>query len=78
MPNPLSASEYILDNFKRKDRIAVLIRDCSTGEVVQRISSAERVAGRDFQEWLTAKNQSGFDIYIGMNTLKGYAGAPSG
>jgi RepB DNA-primase from phage plasmid len=70
MPNSLSASEYILDNFKRKDRIAVLIRDRSTGEVVQRISSAEKVAGRDFQEWLTAKNQSGFDIYIGMNTLK--------
>ncbi|MHB8525815.1 MAG: DNA-primase RepB domain-containing protein [Candidatus Acidiferrales bacterium] len=69
MSNSLS-SDYILDNFKPSDRIAVLLRNRSTGEVVQRIASAENIAGRDFQEWLTNRNQAGFDIYIGMNTLK--------
>ncbi|MGH7744590.1 MAG: DNA-primase RepB domain-containing protein, partial [Candidatus Dormibacteria bacterium] len=57
-------------NFKPSDRVAVLLRNRSTGEVVQRIASAEKIAGRDFQEWLTDRNQAGFDIYIGMNTLK--------
>lgn len=70
MPDFLSASEYILDNFKPSDRIAVLLRNRSTGEVVQRIASAEKIAGRDFQEWLTDRNQAGFDIYVGMNSLK--------
>ncbi|MGH9723904.1 MAG: hypothetical protein ACRD41_02440, partial [Candidatus Acidiferrales bacterium] len=67
MQDSLSASEYILDSFKPSDRIAVLLRNRSTGEVVQRIASAEKIAGRDFQEWLTDRNQEGFDIYIGMN-----------
>jgi hypothetical protein len=70
MADSVSASEYILDNFKPSDRIAVLLRNRSTGEVVQRIAAAENVAARDFQEWLTNRNQAGFDIYIGMNTLK--------
>jgi hypothetical protein len=70
MPDSLSASEYILDNFDLSDRIAVLLRNRSTGEVVQRIASAEKIASRDFQEWLTERNQAGFDIYVGMNTLK--------
>lgn len=70
MPDSLSASEYILDNFKPPDRIAVFLRNRSSGEVIQRIAAAEKIAGRDFQEWLTDRNQAGFDIYIGMNTLK--------
>ena len=70
MPDSLSASDYILDNFEPSDRIAVLLRNRSSGEVVQRIASAEKIAARDFQEWLIERNQAGFDIYIGMNTLK--------
>ena len=70
MPDSLTASEYILDNFKLSDRIAVLLRNRSTAEVVQRIASAEKIAARDFQEWLTERNQAGFDIYVGMNTLE--------
>ena len=70
MPDAISSSEYILDNFKPSDRVAVLLRNRATGEVVQRIASAEKIAGRDFQEWLTDRNQAGFDIYVGMNTLK--------
>jgi hypothetical protein len=70
MSHSLSAPEYILDNFKPSDRVAVLLRNRASGEVVQRITSADRIAARDFQEWLTERNQAGFDIYVGMNTLK--------
>lgn len=70
MPDSISPSEYILDNFKPSDRIAVLLRNRATEEVLQRIASVKDVAARDFQEWLKERNQAGFDIYIGMNTLK--------
>ncbi len=70
MQDSLSASEYILDNFKPSDRVAVLLRSRTTEEVIQRIASAEKIAAPDFQQWLKERNQAGFDIYIGMNTLK--------
>jgi RepB DNA-primase from phage plasmid len=70
MPDSLSASEYILDNFKPSDRVAVLLRNRTTEEVIQRIASAEKIAAPDFQQWLMERNRAGFDIYIGMNALK--------
>jgi hypothetical protein len=69
----LSAPEYILDNFQPSDRVAVLLRNRATEEVIQRIASVKDIAARDFQQWLTDRNRAGFDIYIGMNTLKGGA-----
>ena len=70
MPDSLSASEYILDNFKPSDRVAMLLRNRTTEEVIQRIASAEKIAAPDFQQWLKERNRAGYDIYIGMNTLK--------
>lgn len=70
MQDSLTASEYILDNFTPSDRLAVLLRNRSTEEVIQRIASAEKIAAPDFQQWLKERNQAGFDIYMGMNTLK--------
>jgi hypothetical protein len=70
MTDSLSASEYLLDNFKLSDRVAVLLRNRTTEEVIQRIASAERIAAPDFQQWLKERNKAGYDIYIGMNTLK--------
>ncbi|MGH9572457.1 MAG: DNA-primase RepB domain-containing protein [Candidatus Acidiferrales bacterium] len=70
MSNSPSASEYVLDNFQPADRIAVLLRNREHGEVIQRIGTADTIAGRDFQEWLQSKNQDGFDVYIGMNALR--------
>ena len=70
MSDSLSPSEYIFDNFKPSDRVAVLLRDRNTKEVLQRIATAEKIAAPDFQQWLKERNQAGFDIYIGMNTLK--------
>lgn len=70
MPDSISPAEYILDNFKPSDRIAVLLRNRATEEVIQRIAFAKDVAAHDFQEWITNRNRAGFDVYIGMNTLK--------
>jgi hypothetical protein len=57
--------------FEPSDRLAVLIRNRSRGETVQRIAAASRIADPSFQQWLHHKNQvEGFDVYIGMNPLK--------
>ncbi len=67
----VTASEYIRTNFHPSDRIAVLVRNGGTGETIQRIATAERVAGASAQEWLQHKNEKeSCDIYIGMNALK--------
>src|SRR5215470_1629235 len=69
-PHPRSASEYILDNFKPTDRIAVLVLNRQQGETTQRITTAQKAASPEFQAWLRYKNANGADIYIGMNPLQ--------
>jgi hypothetical protein len=70
MADTLSAPDYIRANFQPPDRIAILLRNRNRGEVIQRITTAEKIASTEFQAWLAFKNAEGFDIYIGMNTLK--------
>jgi RepB DNA-primase from phage plasmid len=65
-----AASEYINDNFKPSDRIAVLVLNRNLVETTQRITTAQKVASPEFQAWLRYKNASGADIYVGMNPLK--------
>ena len=65
-----SASEYINDNFKPSERIAVLVLNRSLRETTQRITTAQKAASPEFQAWLRYKNANGADIYIGMNPLK--------
>ncbi len=65
-----SASEYILDNFEATDRIAMLVLNRDFGETIQRITSARKASGPEFQAWLRYKNANGSDIYIGMNPLR--------
>jgi len=65
-----SASEYINDNFKPSERVAVLVLNRSLRETTQRITTAQKAASPDFQAWLRYKNANGADIYIGMNPLK--------
>ena len=65
-----SASEYINDNFKPSDRIAVLVLNRSLRETTQRITTAQKAASPEFQAWLRYKNANGADIYVGMNPLK--------
>jgi hypothetical protein len=67
----ISASDYIRTNFHPSDRIAALVRNGSKGETIQRIGTAERIAGASAQEWLQHKNEKdSCDIYIGMNALR--------
>lgn len=67
----VSAVEYIGANFHPSDRIALLVRNSRTGEMIQRIATAERIASTSAQDWLQYKNEKqSSDIYIGMNTLK--------
>jgi len=65
-----TASEYINDNFKPSDRIAVLVLNRILGETTQRITTAQKAASPEFQAWLRYKNANGADIYVGMNPLK--------
>jgi hypothetical protein len=67
----ISTTEYLLTNFQRSDRLAVLVRNRSRGETVQRITTSAKIAEPSFQDWLRYKNEKeSCDIYIGMNTLK--------
>ncbi len=68
-----SASEYILDNFKPTDRIAVLVLNRQLGETTQRITTAQKASSPEFQAWLRYKNANGADIYVGMNPLQRHA-----
>ncbi|MGB7464816.1 MAG: DNA-primase RepB domain-containing protein [Candidatus Acidiferrum sp.] len=68
-----SASEYILDNFKPTDRIAVLVLNRQLGETTQRITTAQKASSPEFQAWLRYKNAIGADIYVGMNALQQHA-----
>ena len=65
-----SPSEYILDNFERADRIALLVLNRDFAETIQRITSADKASSPEFQAWLRYKNANGSDIYIGMNPLR--------
>jgi hypothetical protein len=69
-PKSLSASEYVLALFEPPDTVAILSRNRRTGQTVQRITSAETVAGPGFQSRLRNENAAGADIFIGMNPLK--------
>ena len=67
----LSSQNYIHRSFDLSDRLAVVARNPRRGEIVERISTAVRIAGSQFQDWLHHKNEAdGCDIYLSMNTLK--------
>jgi hypothetical protein len=72
-PHVPCASEYILDNFKPTDRIAVLVLNRQLGETKQRITTAQKASSPEFQAWLRYKNANGADIYLGMNALQHHA-----
>jgi RepB DNA-primase from phage plasmid len=67
----LGAREYLKAAFEPSDRLAVLMRNRHRGEIVQRITTAEKIVEPSFEQWLHFKNdREGFDIYVGMNPLK--------
>jgi hypothetical protein len=69
-PKALSTSEYVFALFEPKDHVAVLLRHRERHQTVQHITTAETVANPEFQSWLTQRNRSGADVFLGMNPLK--------
>jgi hypothetical protein len=52
------------------DQVAVLVRNRTQHHTIQRILPAEAIASPTFQSWLHEQNQSGADIFIGMNPVR--------
>ena len=69
-PQFLSPAEYVLALHHPADQTAVLVRNRSRQQTVQRILPAETIADDQFQQWLAAQNLAGADIFIGMNPVK--------
>lgn len=77
-PSRAQASEqavrrYITDNFTHDDWLAVFVRNSETGDVVQRISPAQRIASAEYQRWLRYMNAHGSDVYMSLNTFRDHA-----
>jgi len=66
----LTASEYVLALFAPTDNVAILVRNRWLGQTLQRITKAELIAAPEFQSILLEQNQSGADIFVGMNPIK--------
>jgi hypothetical protein len=65
------SGNYVREAFQTSDLVAVLVRNSSRQQTLQRIAPVARVMDSGFQNWLTFKNESeSCDIYIGMNPLK--------
>lgn len=69
-PRPLTAPEYVLALHASDDNVAVLVRDKKHSRTMQRILRADAIASDSFQFWLTQQNDSGADIFIGMNPVR--------
>ena len=69
-PRMLSASEYVLALHSPEDRVAVLVRNRTRKQTLQRILAAEAIASPLFLYWLIEQNDAGADIFIGMNPIK--------
>lgn len=68
--NKNTAADYLLANFDKGDRLAVVLIHKRTGAVVQRLATADRIAAPDFQAWLRFKNAGQHEVYISMNALR--------
>ena len=64
------ARDYVNENFKPDDWLAVVAVNRKSGEVVQRISPARNIASSEYQRWLRYLNAIGSDVYLSLNTFK--------
>jgi len=69
-PRFLTAPEYVFALHKPSDQVAVLVRNRNRQQTTQRILPAEAIAIASFQHWLHEQNESGADIFIGMNPVR--------
>lgn len=65
--------QYLNENFEPSDKLAVVVRNRESGETIQRMSTAQRIASPEFQAWLRYKNAHGSDIYVSLNTFQDHA-----
>ncbi len=70
MSSSNDATNYIRDNFKPEDRLAVVLVNKQSQAVVQRIASADSVASEEFQRWLRYMNANAYEVYVSMNSLQ--------
>ena len=68
--NTVTSWDYIKQNYDPDDRLAVVIKNHLTGQVIQRLDSARAIASRDFQSWLTFQNANGGSVYLSVNALQ--------
>src|SRR5207249_10930381 len=67
----ITSWEYIKDNFEPSDRLAVVIKRRQQDEIVQRLATAEQLAGPRFQSWLRfEKAAQARDACPSMNSHK--------
>jgi hypothetical protein len=66
----LTAPEYVFALHEPSHQVAVLVRNRTRHQTTQRILPAEAIASAPFQSWLHDQNQSGGDIFIGMNPVR--------
>lgn len=62
--------DYVNENFKPDDWLAVLAINRKTGETVQRVSPARNIVSPDYQRWLRYLNATGSDVYASLNAFK--------
>jgi hypothetical protein len=65
----MTTPDFIRENFDRHDRLAIVLLNKRTHEVIQRLATAESMTSSDFQAWLQFKNREGFEVYLSMNAL---------
>jgi hypothetical protein len=66
----LTAPEYVFALHEPSDLVAVLVRNRSLQQTMQRILPAETIASAPFHSWLHEQNLSGADIFIAMNPVR--------
>lgn len=62
--------DFIKQNYRPDDRVALVIRNRHEDYTLQRLLSAQDAASPRVQRFLRYENAHGSDIYISMNTLK--------
>jgi hypothetical protein len=62
-------AEYIRANFRPEDRLAVVLLHKRSGAVTTRVSTAEKIAGNEYQAWLRHMNAQRHEVYVSMNNL---------
>jgi hypothetical protein len=68
-----TASKYIRENFEPTDRLAIVLLNKGSGQVIQRLADADKIASESFQAWLRHQNAQRFEVYVSMNTLSAEA-----